>query len=140
MRYLILALFLAAPPLHAWEFTPGAPCRVDHSLPGLDIALTHDPAVPEWTITLTREAPWPEVGFFRMAFANGIVITTDRQTLSDGGRTLSVADRGFGNVIAGLSSLPAAEARVGETAVRFSTEGAAAPLQKLTDCAPALGV
>ncbi|MEM9436072.1 MAG: hypothetical protein AAGA15_03455, partial [Pseudomonadota bacterium] len=87
-----------------------------------------------------RAEPWPEGGVFSISFAGGATISTDRQTLSDGGRALTVADRGFGNVIAGLATSPFATARVGEVSEQFSLEGAAGPTDDYARCEPAAAV
>ncbi|MEM9438222.1 MAG: hypothetical protein AAGA15_14385, partial [Pseudomonadota bacterium] len=96
MRFLVVLLL--ASPAAAWEFTPGPPCLLTHAEQGIEVELTHDPSAPLFTITLRRAEPWPEGGVFSISFAGGATISTDRQTLSDGGRALTVADRGFGNV------------------------------------------
>ncbi|MEO0485946.1 MAG: hypothetical protein AAF092_08545 [Pseudomonadota bacterium] len=135
MRTLIACLFFASPAA-AWDFMPGLPCLLTHSDPALDIALTHDPTQPLYTIALTRDAPWPEGESFSLAFANGITISTPFHALTNDGRTVTVADRGFGNVIIGLMSGGIATAILGPEAVPFSAIGAAEPTRAFAACTP----
>jgi len=107
MRYFILSLLsMAAMPstAAAWEFTPGLPCLLTHGEQELDIELTHDPLAPLYTITLRRAQPWPDGQVFSIAFEGGVTISTNRQVISEGGRALTVSDRGFGNVIVGFAT------------------------------------
>ena len=87
-------------------------------------------------ITLTAPAPWPEAGIFSIAFLGGaeITISTDRQTLSQGGLSLTVTDRGFGNVLAGLSGNTTALFRLGDTEYSASLAGAAPEVAAFEAC------
>ena len=131
---MLLALF--ATPAPAWEFTPGLPCILSHAEPGLDVTLTHDPTKPLFSITLTRPDPWPRADTFAIRFdgPSGLTITTNRHVLSDGGRSLTVTDTGFGNVLAGLALNTTAVALIGDQAVGFGLAGAAAPVEAFRDC------
>ena len=129
-------LFLLATPAAAWEFTPGPICVLSHSEGDVEVTLTHDPVAPEFSITLSRGAPWPAGDVFSIAFARGPTISTNRHELGDGGRSLTVRDRGFGNVILGLLAGGTATAFIGETAVAFSLDGAAEPTADYAACAP----
>ncbi|MCH2078377.1 MAG: hypothetical protein MK180_16130 [Rhodobacteraceae bacterium] len=137
MRWIILLIL--AGPAAAWEFTLGLPCVLTHAEPGLEVELTHDPTQPLYSITLRRDTPWPDAPVFSIAFANGPTISTPLHALSESGRAVSVADRGFGNVIAGLIAGGAAQARLGDVTATFSLDGAAGPTQDYATCQPPLG-
>ncbi|MEL6913723.1 MAG: hypothetical protein AAFP13_04425 [Pseudomonadota bacterium] len=132
-----LLLLLAAGPAAAWDFTAGTPCTLTHAEPPLEVILTHDPAAPLYTITLRRSEPWPVGGIFSITFEGGITISTNRHVLSEAGRALTVADRGFGNVIDGMVTSPRAIARLEGVEERFSLTGAAEPARALEACQPA---
>ena len=139
MRPILAALsaLALATPAAAWQAgTDGALCTLTHAEAGLDIRLTHDPGPPLWTITLTAPAPWPEAGIFSIAFLGGaeITISTDRQTLSPDGLSLTVTDRGFGNVLAGLSGNTTALFRLGDTEYSASLAGAAPEVAAFEAC------
>ena len=98
-----LALLLFAAPAAAWEFAPAPVCTLTNA--DKTVTLTYDPALPEYTITLTLpQGRWAQADAFSMAFrgARALVIGTDRHQLSADGRSLTVTDRGFGNVLDGL--------------------------------------
>lgn len=139
---LALAFFLLATPAGAWEFTAAPVCTLSHDAPGAAVRITHDPRRPEpYAIALTRpEAPWPEAASFALAFEGprGFTITTGRHGLSDGGRTLTVTDRGFGNVLDGLQFNETATARAGDLGLGLSLAGAAEPVEAFRACAAAL--
>ncbi|WP_425092654.1 hypothetical protein [Tropicimonas sp. S265A] len=91
-----------------------------------EVRLTFDPSGPLYTIAITTPAPWPDADVFGITFdgPNALTISTDRQTLSNANRTLTVSDRGFGNVLNGLAQNATAIAFTGDTAVQFSLDGA----------------
>ncbi|MFY9209978.1 MAG: hypothetical protein WAO69_02520 [Aestuariivita sp.] len=134
---LVLVLASLATPVTAWEFTPGLPCVLNHVEDGIAVELTHDPTQPLFTITLTRPTPWPEAEIFALSFQGGsdLTITTNRHELSDAGRSLTVTDRGFGNVLNGLILNDTATALIGGAAVPFSLTGADGPTRAFADCA-----
>ena len=130
-------------PAAAWEAgVEGAICTLSHSEDGVEVRLTHDPAVPLYTITVSGPSPWPEAPVFGIAFLGGdeISISTDRHVLSEEGRALSVADRGFGNVLAGLSRNLGAVFVAGDVALRVSLEGAAPEVAAFEACGTAPSV
>jgi hypothetical protein len=136
MRMVLPALLLATP-LHAWEAVPGPVCTLTHEAPDAAVRLTYDPRVPEYAITITRRAaPWAEGDVFALRFdgPRSNMISTDRQVLSDGGMSLTVTDRGFGNVLDGLQFNDTATALIGEDAVSLSLDGAAPAVQAFRDC------
>ncbi|MEM9855542.1 MAG: hypothetical protein AAF841_14010 [Pseudomonadota bacterium] len=132
----IFLFCLIASPLHAWDFSPGAPCLLSDEQDGLKIELTHDPVAPLYSITLTRQVPWPQAPVFSIAFSQGPTISTNRHTLSGDGLSLTVEDRGFGNVIAGMVAGGSAQARLGNVTESFSLRDAAEPALDFNACAP----
>lgn len=133
---LALILTLLAAQAQAWEAsTDGALCVLSHDGALLDIRLTYDPGLPRYTITLTRDGtPWPEAPVFALRFdgPRPNLITTDRHVTD--GTTLSVADRGFGNVLDGLQFNETATALTGGAAVDFSLAGAAPAVLDFRAC------
>jgi hypothetical protein len=140
MRHILLplALTLVATPAAAWEAgRDGAICTLTHEDPVEgDIRLTYDPAGPLYTITVTRAEAWPEAPVFGMAFTGGteLTITTDRHVLSEDGRALTVTDRGFGNVLLGLSRNETATVFSGPVALVVSLDGAAPEVADFAAC------
>lgn len=130
-------LLLFSSTASAWEFTPGQPCLLTHAGPQGAVVLTYDPTQPLYTITVTREAPWPEAGVFAMRFdgPQGRQIGTDRHRLSADRRSLTVADVGFGNVLDGLQYNVRTIAKAGEAEISFSLDGAAEPVAQFRACA-----
>ncbi len=101
---LALILALLASPAAAWEFSATSICILDHSEEATEMRLTYDPGNGEYAITVTRDEPWPEGSIFSMRFDGPmpIFIQTDRHVASEDRRSLTVTDRGFGNVLNGL--------------------------------------
>jgi len=102
-----LALILAALPFPvlAWDFSPDPICTLTHQATDAEIAVTYDPALPEYALYITlREGVWPQTATFGMRFSGGppINISTTGHILSADGATLTVRDRGFGNVLDGI--------------------------------------
>lgn len=130
------------PTAQAWEFTPGLPCRLSHDTPEVRVELTFDPRQPLYTITLTRPAPWPDAPELSMIYQGpfGRTISTDRHVLGDGGRSLTVTDRGFGNVLAGLMQDQSFTVATGGTSITVPLAGAAAPAAAFASCRPTAGV
>lgn len=133
LALLLLPLATAAP---AWEFTPGLPCRLSHATPQARVELTYDPTAPLYSITITRPVPWPDAPAFGLRFdgPRGLTIGTTRHRLSEGGRSLTVTDTGFGNVLDGLQYNHTATALSGETALSFPLAGAAGPVAAFRAC------
>jgi hypothetical protein len=132
----LLSLTLTAP-AQAWQAgQDGAICTLTHSEDGVDVRLTHDPGPPLWTITVTGSEAWPEAPVFAIAFegAAALTISTDRHSLSTDGLALSVADRGFGNVLAGLSGNARAVFLAGSAELSVSLEGAAPEVAAFEAC------
>ena len=137
---LCLALLLLATPVHAWEFSSTPLCTLSHSEPGADVTLTYDPRGPVYTITVTGPDGWPDGGVFAIRFdgPRPLTITTNRQIID--GPSLTVTDRGFGNVLSGLEFNTMATARLGNTAVPVSLDGAAEPVAAFRACTTAPSV
>lgn len=133
---LLAFLCLLPTSLHAWEFTPGLPCRLSHATAEAAIELTYDPTQPLYTVTVTRSAPWPQTEGFQMHFDGPRArrIGTDRHRLSEDGRSLTVADVGFGNVLDGLQFNVSTTAIAGEVNVSFALDGIAESLAAFRAC------
>lgn len=127
----------------AWSFSPIPICTVNHTDAGVELTMTYDPRDREYAIKITlSDRPWQPSDLFAMQFdgARPIFITTDRHQLSDGDRSLSVTDRGFGNVLNGLEFNVTATADLGGQSVDFSLLGAAEPVRQFRDCVAAPSV
>jgi hypothetical protein len=121
-----LAFILLATPAAAWEFSPRPICTLSDTSDAGEITVTYDAEITEYTITVTLpDGTWPDAPTFAMAFEGErpISIQTDRFTLSNVGRSLTVKDRGFGNVLNGLEFNSRAYAVLGDTTVGFSLDG-----------------
>ncbi len=135
-RALAIALLVVSTPATAWEAgRMGAICTLEHSEDGSDIRLTYDPTGPLYTITWTIDGTWPP-GTFVITFdgAQPNTITTDRQVISDDGQSVSVADRGFGNVLDGLRDNETATAVSGDVSADVSLDGAASEVEAFLAC------
>ncbi len=138
MNRVLLPLLLAfGLPAHAWEFTPVPVCTLKHETDAVSVRVTHDPQAAEpYAIEITRPLPWPSSDGFAVRFDGplGMTITTDRHSLSNGGTTLTVTDRGFGNVLDGIEFNRTATAIAGDAAVAIPLDGAASPMQAFRAC------
>jgi hypothetical protein len=135
MRALI-ALLLATP-AQAWDFTPTPVCTILNDTPDLSIRVTYDPSRPQpYAITLTRPDPWPASDTFGLRFDGPAPLTigTARHRLSADGRTLSVTDTGFGNVLDGLARNATATAVAGATEIPFDLAGARPAVEAFRAC------
>lgn len=139
MRKIILTAVLATLPLPslAWEAgIDGRLCTLEHSGEEAEVRLTYDPAIPEYSIAIRRAEPWPVAAVFAMRFEGerGNVIQTTRHVLSADGRTLSVTDRGFGNVLDGLEFNEIARGLAGSADVVIDLDGAAPEVSAFRSC------
>jgi hypothetical protein len=136
--HLALPLVLLPLPALAWEFSADPTCTLSHQTADLSVAVTYDPALPEpYAIALTLAAgAWPVATDFAIRFEGpaGLTIGTRRHVLSDEGRTVTVTDQGFGNVLAGIGRNDRAVALMGGLALPFPLDGADAPLAQFLDC------
>jgi hypothetical protein len=133
----LLALLLLAAPAQAWDFSPTPVCTILNDTPTLSIRVTYDPTQAQpYAIALTRPDRWPETETFGLSFDGpaGMSIGTDRHQLSTDGRTLTVTDTGFGNVLDGLAFNRAAMAVAGDTRVPFDLSGARPAVDAFRAC------
>ena len=133
---LAIALLLATP-AHAWEFTATPVCTLTHATEEAQITLTYDPALPEYSIALTLTgASWPDAPTFAMQFLGprALSIGTGQHIVSDDETTLTVKDRGFGNVLDGLQYNATALALSGDRALAIPLDDAADPVAAFRRC------
>lgn len=104
--------------------------------------LTYDPSGPLYSISIRLSGPWPDAAVFAMRFdgARANMISTTRHVLTEGGRTLTVTDRGFGNVLDGLEFNATALAIAGDTSVAFDLAGAGPEVAAFRACIAAPSV
>lgn len=134
MRALILLL---ATPVQAWDFTPTPICTILNDTPGLSIRVTYDPTQAQpYAITLSRPDPWPTTETFGLRFDGPAAMTigTNRHQLSPDGRTLTVTDTGFDNVLDGLALNGTATALAGDAALPFDLTGARPAVEAFRAC------
>ena len=134
---LALVLVLFTSPAQAWEFTPSPVCTLTETTPDATLTVTYDSSLPEYAIAITLAAGvWPDATGFGMVFAGGnpIEIGTNRQVISGDGRTLTVRDSGFGNVLDGLQFNTRAYAIAGDLTVPFDLTGIDPAIAAFRDC------
>lgn len=132
-----LAFFLLASPAAAWEFSASPICTLTDTSQSGEITVTYDPAITKYTVTVTLpDGTWPDAQTFGMAFANDrpISIQTDRHSVSPDGRSITVKDRGFGNVLNGLEFNKRAYAMLGDTTVGIDLTGIGPAITAFRDC------
>ena len=127
---------LIASPATAWEFAPTGICTLSDASEQAETLITYDARLPEYAIAITlANGTWPEEPVFAIRFLpSGLTITTNRHVLSEGGRTLTVTDRGFGNVLDGLEFNALAVAILGDLQVTIPLEGAAPEVELFRAC------
>ena len=132
-----LALLLTPLPAIAWEFTPVPICTLFHQDPEVAVMVTYDPRSGEYAIHLSREGGWPKSAVFSMRFEGprGLTISTTQHMIeAEDTRTLTVRDRGFGNVLNGLNFSQRAVAVLGDLEVSVSLDGAAPAVEEFRAC------
>ena len=138
MRLALLFSFIATPAV-AWEFTATPVCTLSHSTDKAELTVTHTPrAFDPYAIKIMQEdAAWSVSPTFQMLFdgPRKLSIATNRHRLTDDGKSLTVADQGFGNVLTGLEFNFLATARSGDTVLYFPLAGAAEAVQRFRLCA-----
>ena len=139
MRAILFALScLTVPaPALAWEFTPVPICTLFHQGTDMAVMVTYDPVGGDYAIHLSREGGWPTAEVFSMRFEGprGLTISTTRHVIEmEDTRTLTVRDRGFGNVLNGLNFNQRAVAILGDLEVPVSLEGAAPAVEEFRAC------
>lgn len=140
MRRAISILLTVATPAFGWEFSPTPVCTLSHETGAGRMSVTYDRSQSEpYAIAVTLPAPWPGAAEFAVRYdgPRGLTIRTTRQSLSDGGRTLTVTDTGFGNVLDGLEFNVTATALFGDAAIGFPLDGAAEKVRAFRDCTAA---
>ena len=136
MRSLI-ALTLLASPAHAWEFSPSPICTLSHTEAGTEVKVTYDHGTQLYAIAITDVEGWPSAAAVSIRFdgARPNTISTTRHAVT--ANTLTVTDRGFGNVLDGLEFNSTATAFTQTAAVTVSLDGAAPVVQAFRACASA---
>ena len=106
----------------------------------MSVRVTYDPVLRDYAIHLTHPDGWPTAPVFALRFvgANGLTIATDRHEID--GQTLTVRDRGFGNVLNGLQYNHTALALTGGVAQKIDLSGAEAPVAAFRNCLTAPAV
>lgn len=121
----------------AWEFSPSPICTVTDNGSDTDLELTYDGAL--YTLKLTLPEGWANAEIFAIRFApNGPFIQTTRHQIT--GKTLSVSDTGFGNVLTGLQNNVTAQAILGETIYEIALDGAFDPVEQFKNCEPGIAL
>ena len=135
LRALAILLLTASPAL-AWEARSGRVCELTHEGEAASVRVTYDPAMPEYTIAITPDRPWSPGPIFAIRFDGppGLTISTDRHVILGGGATLTVTDRGFGNVLNGLEFSDTATALLGDRAIAFALDGAGPAVRAFRAC------
>ena len=138
MRLALLLIFAPFQAL-AWEFFPSPICTLSHETDEAKLVITHDPAVPEYRLEISLDSvSWVTSATFGIAFQGGTELTIGTDRHRTDGVALSVADRGFGNVLDGLEFNRTATVFTEEQAVAFSLAGAQEPVRDFRDCAESL--
>ena len=129
-------LLVAATPAMAWEARSGAVCELTHDGAMAQVRVTFDPVIAEYAIAISPDEPWDAGRVFAIRFdgPRSLTISTDRHVIGDGGGTLTVTDRGFGNVLDGLEFNDTATALLGDREVAVALDGAAPAVQAFRVC------
>ncbi|WP_299685916.1 hypothetical protein [uncultured Tateyamaria sp.] len=131
------ALVWLAAPAHAWDFSPTPICTLSHIEGGAGVTVTYDHAASLYAIAISNPEGWPSAPAFSIRFdgAQPNTISTTRHAVR--GKTLTVTDAGFGNVLDGLEFNATATAFTQTAAVTLSLDSAAGPVQDFRACAKA---
>lgn len=144
-QFLAASLLLIFAPLRAeaWAFSADPVCTLSHNAPWGELRVIFDPARSEpYAISLSMAGAWPEGPSFAILFVGpqGRTIATNRQSLSEDRRTLTVTDRGFGNVLDGIEFNARAYATLADIALPIDLSGAAGPMARFRACKTAPAV
>ncbi|QMU58599.1 MAG: hypothetical protein GKR98_10585 [Boseongicola sp.] len=135
---------LLATPATAWDFSPKPVCTLSNDDGETSVRVTHDPRLDlPYAIQITRQTDtWTQSPVFALRFdgPRSLTISTDRHQLSPDTSTVSVQDRGFGNVLDGIAFGHTATAFLGDQSTTFSTTGAKSAVEQFRNCSTALGV
>lgn len=142
MFRVFILLLLSTSPALAWEARSGIICELAYEGEQGSISVTYDPAIQEYSIAIAPEQPWSPGSVFVMRFegAQADTITTDRHELSADGSTLTVTDRGFGNVLNGLEFNTTATVLLAYRAISVPLAGAGPAVRDFRTCATSLAV
>jgi hypothetical protein len=123
-------------PAQAWEFTPGTPCLLRHQTDEIAVELTYDPSIPVYTILLTQSQIFENATVFAMQFQGQapISISTGQHVYSNTGKTVTVTDSGFGNVLNGLQFNQMAIATLGSQRIAIPLIDAADAVAAFRAC------
>lgn len=140
MIRVLAVLLLTTAPVLAWEAKSGRICELTYDGVNASVRVTYDPAVPEYSIAVTSQRPWPNDPIFAMRFdgPRGNTITTGRQVISRDGTTVTVTDSGFGNVLNGLEFNQTATAVLGDRTVTVPLDDAGPAVRDFRVCASGL--
>jgi len=130
-------LICTAAPAFAWEArVSGAVCELTDEDKAAQVRLTYDPAIPEYSISITSGQGWSPSPTFAIRFEGprGLTISTQRQVISGDRATVTVRDSGFGNVLDGLEFNNTATAILGNEAVTFGLENAGPAVRAFRAC------
>ena len=133
----LLSLVAAPAGAQAWDVVmiDGA-CALVSDQADPAVTITHDPAIPLYTLTVARDAPFPDTARFGIAFTGGqdLTITTDRQVFSGDRRSLVVTDRGFDNVFLGMRENTVATLFTDTATMPVPLDGAAGAIAAFEAC------
>ncbi|WP_211605488.1 hypothetical protein [Jannaschia faecimaris] len=121
-------------PALAWTFSPVPICTMEQIRGKSTIQVTFDPDSQIYSLHIDRAAGWRAFPVFVLQF-NGpvpLTISTTRHRIE--GTRLTVTDRGFGNVLAGLESNQTATAILGQTSLAIDLSKAAAKVEAFRAC------
>ena len=133
--FLLFALMPAS--ASAWAFSPLPICTMTRADADAEVVVTQDAAQGEYAISVTLAGrTWPEAPVFSIAFVGTapLTISTARHVRSTDGRTITVRDTGFGNVLDGMAGNEAAVATAGAVSVLVPLDGAAAAVEAFRAC------
>lgn len=135
IRAAIISLALTSPAT-AWEFTAGQPCILTHQTQEVAVKLIYDPTKPLYMISLKQAVPFTRSTTFSIFFLGDLpsAINTNNHRLSVDGKTLTVTDSGFGNVLDGLQYNDKAVATMGDLSLEIPLTDAAGPVAAFRDC------
>lgn len=138
MRLITLASVLATPAF-GWEASfSGSVCVLTHATETAEVIVRHDPrATLPYAIQIRRtDTVWQAAPQFLIRFdgPGALTISSNSYTLSADSTTLEVADKGFGNVLAGIALNQMAVAALGEQTLLIPLIGAREHVEAFQDC------
>lgn len=141
----LLALLLTTSAATAWEVSSDGPiCLLTHATDDAVITVSHDPRQGDpYAIEVVRSGEaWARGSVFIIRFdgPNQLTISTSRYVLSDDGFSLRVADKGFGNVLAGMAQNFVGVAVLGGKTVLIPLVGAPPKVAAFEACVSATKV